>query len=396
MSFLSAVYQDFTFSEIEAVIRAIFDEQYSLEIVPEVEIRTRTEERTGRGFRTDREGNLYTYNYTYTVEVEYEWHILNVTLTAQPLSSVLAGRMDADQRQHYNVLMHSNGARQIVGNPFDFDWLSNVTSLYGYRINPISGGREFHWGIDIGLPTGTPILAGLNGTVVAVGYDAGGYGNYVVIEDENGTQARYAHCHEVFVTVNQPVRLGDVIASVGSTGASTGPHLHMEISVRGQRLNPIFFVETGNEGRSHAAPGLPGGLVIPEYPGAPMDDARFAAMMQEAMRHLGRPYVWGASGPNSFDCSGFVWYVLNQSGTASFGRTNAQGIFNLTTPIARENRQPGDLVFLTGTYSATYPVTHIAIYIGNGMVIHAGNPVSYDSINSPFWQNHYYASGRLP
>jgi murein DD-endopeptidase MepM/ murein hydrolase activator NlpD len=304
--------------------------------------------------------------------------------------------MDADQTQHYGALMYSNGARQIIGNPFDFDWLPNVTSLYGYRIHPISGNKEFHWGLDIGLPTGTPIIAGQTGRVVAVGYDAGGYGNYVVIEDADGIQARYAHCHEVFVSQNQPVEIGDTIATVGNTGASTGSHLHMEISIGGQRLNPLFYVVTGNEGKSQVSPGLPGGLVIPPYPGEPMDDERFAVIMEEAMRHLGKPYVWGASGPNSFDCSGFVWYVLRQTEIIDYGRTNAQGIFNTTTPIARENLQPGDLVFLTGTYSTTSPVTHIAIYIGNGMVIHAGNPVSYASINSPFWINHYYAAGRLP
>ena len=392
MSFLSAVYQDFTYAEIESVIRAVFNEQYNLSVVPEVEIRYRTE--TRHSSWTDGDGN--SHSYSYTVQVPYEYHILNVTLTSQPLSSVLAGRMDADQTQHYAALMYSNGARQIVGNPFDFDWLSNVTSLYGYRIHPINGNKEFHWGIDIALPTGTPILAGLTGTVVAVGYDAGGYGNYVVIEDADGIQARYAHCHEIFVTQNQSVELGDAIAAVGNTGVSTGAHLHMEISIDGQRLNPIFFVVTGNEGKSQVLPGNPGGLVIPPYPGEPMDNARFAAIMEEAMLHLGKPYVWGASGPYSFDCSGFVWYVLNQSGAASFGRTTAQGIFNLTTPITKENLQPGDLVFLTGTYSTTEAVTHIAIYIGNGMVVHAGSPVSYASIDSPFWLNHYYASGRLP
>ena len=393
MAFLTAVYQDFTFSEVEAVIRAIFDEQYNLSIVPEVEIRTRTETRSDTYTDPD---TGETYTDTYEVEVEYEWHILNVTLTAEPMSAVLNTRMNTDQRQQYEILMMSNGARQLIGSPFDFDWLPNVTSLYGYRIHPISGVKQFHWGLDVGLPEGTPLLAGLDGVIVAVGYDADGYGNYVVIESENGNQVRYAHCHEVFVSVGDSVAIGEVIATVGNTGASTGAHLHIEVSIGGQRVNPIFFLVTGNEGKSHIPPGQAGGVIIPEYPGAPMDDARFAAIMNEAMNHLGKPYVWGASGPNSFDCSGFVSYVLNQSGVASFGRTNAQGLFNLTTPISRDNLQPGDLVFLTGTYSTTSPVTHVGIYIGNGMVVHAGNPVSYANINSSFWTNHYYASGRLP
>ena len=394
MAFLSAVYHDFTFAEVESVIRSIFDEQYNLVILPEVEIRTRTEERTGTGSYTDEDGNTHTYTYTYTVEVEYEWHILNVNLTSQPMSSVLAGRMNADQTQHFNILMISNGARQIVGNPFDFEWLPNLTSLYGYRIHPISGVKQFHWGIDIGLPTGTPILAGLTGTVVSVGYDAGGYGNFVVIEDENGLQARYAHCHEVLVSQGQTISRGDVIATVGNTGASTGAHLHMEVSINGQRINPIFFVETGNEGKS---PPSGGWLEIPPYPGAPLDDAKFAVMIEEAIRHLGKPYVWGASGPNSFDCSGFVSYVINNTWW-NVGRLGAKGLSNICTPVSPADARPGDLVFFWRTYNAPDPnaPTHVGIYIGNGMMIHAGKPVSYASINTTYWQNHFWGFGRLP
>jgi len=243
MAFLTAVYQDFTFAEVEATIRAIFEAQYTLELVSEVEIRTRTEERTGTGSWTDEDGNTHTYTYTYTVVVEYEWHILNATLTSRSFTEILMEMMDDDQAQHFYVLMHSKGARQFVGNPFDFDWRPFVTSLYGYRIHPISGGRQFHWGLDLGLPQGTPLLAGLDGTVVSVGYQPNGYGNFVVIECADGKQVRYAHCHEVFVTQGQAVIRGELIATVGTTGASTGPHLHIEVARNGRRLNPIFFLE---------------------------------------------------------------------------------------------------------------------------------------------------------
>jgi len=243
IAFLTAVYQDFTFAEVEATIRAIFEAQYTLELVSEMEIRTRIEERTGTGSWTDADGNVHTYTYTYTVVVEYEWHILNVTLTSRSFTEVLMEMMDDDQAQHFAVLMYSKGARQFVGNPFDFDWRPFVTSLYGYRIHPISGGRQFHWGLDIGLPEGTPLLAGLDGVVIAVGYQPTGYGNFVVIECADGNQVRYAHCYEVFITEGQIVERGDVIATVGTTGASTGPHLHIEVSRDGRRLNPIFFLE---------------------------------------------------------------------------------------------------------------------------------------------------------
>ena len=93
--------------------------------------------------------------------------------------------------------------------------------------------------------------------------------------------------------------------------------------------------------------------------------------------------------------SGFVSYVLNQSGVASVGRSTAQGLFNMSTPVSRENAQPGDLIFFTGTYSAGTPVTHVGIYIGNGQMIHAGDPVQYANINTSYWTEHFYAFGRI-
>ena len=247
MAFLSALYHDFSFSEVEATIRAVFDAMYTLEFDEVTEIREREEEQigTGIGYWIDSDGNIffYTYNYTYTIIVQYEWRILYVTLTSVPMSEVIADMMNDEQTSHFNVLMYSRGARQIVGNPFDFNWKPYMTSPFGYRVHPIQGGKSFHWGIDIGLPTGTPIRAGFDGVVVYVGYHPTGYGNIVIIENENGIQARYAHCHQIFVTVGQEVERGEVIASVGTTGASTGPHLHLEISVNGRRVNPIYFLE---------------------------------------------------------------------------------------------------------------------------------------------------------
>jgi murein DD-endopeptidase MepM/ murein hydrolase activator NlpD len=156
--------------------------------------------------------------------------------------------MNADQREHYEVLMLSRGARQFVGNPFGFNWLPFITSHYGYRIHPITGERNLHLGIDIGLPEGTEIRAGFNGMVIQVGYDAGGFGNFVVIENDEGIQARYAHCFNVLVGEGQVISIGDIIATVGNTGSSTGAHLHMEVVKDGRHINPIFFVDTGAVG----------------------------------------------------------------------------------------------------------------------------------------------------
>ena len=101
--------------------------------------------------------------------------------------------------------------------------------------------------------------------------------------------------------------------------------------------------------------------------------------------------VWDAPQPRGFS----TCYVLNQSGVASVGRSTAQGLFNMSTPVSRENAQPGDLIFFTGTYSAGTPVTHVGIYIGNGQMIHAGDPVQYANINTSYWTEHFYAFGRI-
>ena len=133
-----------------------------------------------------------------------------------------------------------------------------------------------------------------------------------------------------------------------------------------------------------------------EVPGEYLDDATFAAMLSEAEKYLGYPYVWGGSSPaTSFDCSGFVSWVVNHSGW-NVGRLGAQGLYNICTRTG--SPRPGDLVFFKGTYAAPDPngVTHCGIYVGDGMMIHCGDPISYANLNSSYWQAHFYAYGRLP
>lgn len=130
-----------------------------------------------------------------------------------------------------------------------------------------------------------------------------------------------------------------------------------------------------------------------EVPGEYLDDETFAAMLSEAEKFLGYPYVWGGSSPaTSFDCSGFVSWVVNHSGW-NVGRLGAQGLYNICTRTS--SPRPGDLVFFKGTYD-TPGVSHCGIYVGDGMMIHCGDPISYANLNSSYWQSHFYAYGRLP
>ena len=132
-----------------------------------------------------------------------------------------------------------------------------------------------------------------------------------------------------------------------------------------------------------------------DIPPEALDDEVFATIIKEAEKYLGYPYVWGGSSPStSFDCSGFVSWVINHSGW-DVGRLGAQGLCNICTPVSSANVKPGDLVFFTGTYD-TPGVSHVGIYVGNNMMIHCGDPISYANLNSSYWQSHFYRYGRLP
>ena len=132
-----------------------------------------------------------------------------------------------------------------------------------------------------------------------------------------------------------------------------------------------------------------------DIPPEALDDEVFAAIIKEAEKYLGYPYIWGGSSPStSFDCSGFVSWAINHSGW-DVGRLGAQGLCNICTPVSSANVKPGDLVFFTGTYD-TPGVSHVGIYVGNNMMIHCGDPISYANLNSNYWQSHFYRYGRLP
>ena len=132
-----------------------------------------------------------------------------------------------------------------------------------------------------------------------------------------------------------------------------------------------------------------------DVPPEALEDETFAAMLAEAEKYLGMPYVWGGPSPaTSFDCSGFISWVLNHSGW-NVGRMTANGLFNYCTPVSSTNAKPGDLIFFQGTYD-TAGASHVGLYVGGGMMIHCGDPISYANINTSYWQSHYLTFGRLP
>ena len=178
---------------------------------------------------------------------------------------------------------------------------------------------------------------------------------------------------------------------------------HLPVYIMGEEqvsLYAVYMATLGNrpdlfEGNPNASNS--GSLEFTDYdiPPEALEDETFRAMITEAEKYLGYPYVWGGSSPStSFDCSGFISWVINHSGW-DVGRLTANGLLNISTPVSRENARPGDLIFFQGTYD-TAGASHVGLYVGDGMMIHCGSPISYANINTSYWQQHFYTFARLP
>ena len=395
ISYLSAVHTEFTAADVQSEVESLFDEMYELTLNPVTETRTRTVTKTGTRTVTDPvTGDETEEEYEYEEEEEYTVTILEVTLTAKDLNVVVAGHMNGEQKEIYALYNESHGLTQQFYTPLNLYWYNYVSSYYGYRINPATGAEQFHRGVDIAVPTGTTVLAAMDGTVTTATYDSY-YGNYVVIEDSKGYCTKYAHMDTLSVSAGQAVKHGDTIGTTGNTGSSTGSHLHIECLYNGEYYNPLFYFEAG-EGTLYGETGAPGSGGGNAIPPDSYDDATVQALMEEAAKYLGYPYVWGGSSPStSFDCSGFVCWVFTNSGVHSLPRTTAQGIYDQCTPVSAADAKAGDIIFFTGTYNSGGAVSHVGIYCGNGVMIHCGDPIKYASINTSYWQSHFYAFGRL-
>lgn len=395
IGYLSAVHTEFTASEVESEVQALFDEMYTLTLTPDTETRTRTVTKTGTRTVTDPvTGEETEEEYEYEEEEEYEVSILRVVLTVKPLETIVAGKMDAEQTEIYAMYAETGGLLQQFASPLDLYWYNYISSYYGYRKNPNTGNEELHRGVDIAVPTGTTVYAAHDGTVTTAAYDSY-YGNYVVIE-KDGYTTKYAHMDSLSVSAGQSITKGTVIGTTGNTGSSTGSHLHIECLYNGEYYNPLFYFDVGEGTLYGESPGGGGGAPGNAIPPDSYDDATVQALMEEAAKYLGYPYVWGGSSPStSFDCSGFVCWVFTNSGVHNLPRTTAQGIYDQCTPVSASEAKAGDIIFFTGTYNSAGAVSHVGIYCGNGVMIHCGDPIKYASINTPYWQSHFYSFGRL-
>ena len=213
------------------------------------------EERTRTVTVEHEDGTITEEEETYTVAVSIE----DLEVIYQNIRSTMGVEATEDQRSNaesiYSLIRYGyTGGSSFEGadvpfigadgfcSPIGENWRSVVTSEFGNRIDPITGQRRGHTGMDLAVPTGTPIRAALSGTVTVSSYDQGGYGYYVMIDHGNGLTTLYGHCSQLMVSVGRAVEAGTVVAMSGSTGRSTGPHLHFEVRVNGSRVNPRSYL----------------------------------------------------------------------------------------------------------------------------------------------------------
>jgi len=237
ISYLSAVYTEFIADETDSELDALFQEMYTLTLTPTMETRTRTESE----IMIDPVTGIVS---TGTKEVEYEVSILQVALNVESLENIVESKMDTEQMELFASCMETKGALQQFASPLDLYWYNYISSYYGYRKNPITRDWQFHRGIDLAVPEGASVYATHDGTVTSATYNSG-YGNYIIITDEKGISTKYAHLSSIYVSEGQDITEGMQIGTAGSTGNSTGSHLHLEVSENGTYYNPLFYFDVG-------------------------------------------------------------------------------------------------------------------------------------------------------
>ena len=259
------------------------------------------------------------------------------------------------------------------------------------------------------VPMGTKIV--MNGVEYTV-EDTGGFGKYGVAFDVyyDSHDAALTHGHktwEAYIADDNGTKEVEVMVASGSQQFSAVlknnglDYVAEQLLTKDEMDRYNLLVEMkGNkpelfEDDIYANSGA--GWFDYTVAGDALSDQKFANMLAEAKKYLGYPYVWGGSSPStSFDCSGFVCWVINHSGNGwNVGRTTANGLCNMLPKVKKSEAKPGDIIFFQGTYP-TAGASHVGIYLGNGMMIHCGTPIQYASINTSYWQQHFYCFGRLP
>ena len=344
ISYLCAKYGGFKFSDIKSDIEDLFNLQYNLSISERNENRT----------------------------PDSDVKITDVKLTSKDLETVCNSLMSEEEKKMYDMYQMTHGNRMFFGTPVPYNWHENILCHYGYYYDAVNMTVEDSDEMILSLPEGVQVMSVMDGTVKSVSADK------VVLVDEHDYEIILSGLKNISVSKNDTVESGQSIAKV-----SSGLKLSIRFKYRGTYYNPYFYMDTGT--------------AVIASPGIASDKA--AALINEAKKYLGTPYVWGGYSPSGFDCSGYVSYCLTHSGVKNTGHLTANGLLAQCRRISKDQLQPGDLVFFQGTYE-TSGASHVGIFIGSGQYgsatfIHCGDPCQYGNLNSSYWIEHWLTGGRI-
>ena len=351
ISYLTAKYGDWTYADVEAEIEALFSEQYSLHT----------------------EGRTETVTETRTVRVGES--LGQVVTSGYCSCSICCGQWSGGPTASgvYPTANHTlavDASNPIVP-------MGTKVVMNGVEYTVEDTGAFDRYGVDFDVYYDNHASASAHGHKTWECY----------LADDNGT-------NEVTVTDTRTVKILYVTLTNQGLDAIARENLDEEQLILYNALNTTL----GNRDYLWDSGAISGGSGGMDYdiPPEALEDEEFARMIHEAEKYLGVPYVWGGYSPSGFDCSGFVSYVVNNCGNGwNYGRLTAEGLRGQCTYVAPGEAKPGDLIFFQGTYN-TSGASHIGIYVGNGMMIHCGDPVQYANINSSYWQQHFMCYGRLP
>lgn len=298
--------------------------------------------------------------------------ICTIILINNDFEGILLDRMTDEQKEIYETYMETRGNRVFFGKPVDCNWPHNMIGNYGYRFDYVQDKVVESTELELSIPEETEVLSVMNGIVQEIS------GDRIVLKNGSSFEISLSGCSNIFVSGGETVEMGQVIGTISEDCTLT-----LELTYKGINLNPYFYLDVGTE----------------ELASAGNAAAKAAALIEEAKKYLGTPYVWGGYSPSGFDCSGYVSYCLTHSGVMNTGHLSCDGLIAKCIRISKAQLQPGDLVFFQGTYE-TAPPSHVGIYIGSGVYgtntfIHCGDPCQYGDLGSDYWVEHWYIGGRL-
>jgi len=316
-----------------------------------------------------------------TITIRHRNIMLETMTFDQYVDQTLIARLDEEQRERYEAIREvgTYTFRNILSSPFpDINWHWHKTQRFGWRLLADNTIQEYN-AIGVTVPPGTATHAPTFGTVREVTRQADG--TYHVVFSNAEERIRFSGLTST--TLSE----GDAVHNREQIGIAGG-YTSIAFRLNGQRLNPLFYMEndlaTSDERQSYGNAGYP----------LTLDEAERLRTVAE--RYLGFPYQWGGSAPPAFDCSGFVIWVLRQAGIANMSRVGSTSMYiNYTIRIPPDHAMPGDLIFFHSTFPTDRMTSHVGLYMGGGYMIHAGSPIHYANIHTPYWTRHFFGFGRV-